>query len=105
MGTPEACQNRVDGLVAPPLSPTLVAASFYPDSIYSYMYSFTFRNEMADLFRDESCIHWWLPNNKHYSPIIRSIRTFVAHAKDVSAEDFCDLKAIFSSLELDEEIH
>jgi hypothetical protein len=32
---------------------------------------------MADLFRDRSCMHWWLPNDENYPPIIRSIRKFV----------------------------
>ena len=51
-------------------------------------------------------MHWWLPNDENYPPIIRSIRKFVeertAPAKDVSTEDLRDMKAIFASLNLDD---
>jgi hypothetical protein len=61
---------------------------------------------MADLFRDRSCMHWWLPNDEDYPPIIRSIRKFVeertSKAKNLPAEDLRDMKAIFASLNLDD---
>ena len=61
---------------------------------------------MADLFRDRSCMHWWLPNDENYPPIIRSIRKFVEErtspAKNIPAEDLRDMKAIFASLNLDD---
>jgi hypothetical protein len=51
-------------------------------------------------------MHWWLPNDEKYLPIIRSIRSFVgertSQARDVPAEDLRDMKAIFSSLKLDD---
>jgi len=51
-------------------------------------------------------MHWWLPNDENYPPIIRSIRKFVeertAPAKDVATEDLRDMKAIFASLNLDD---
>lgn len=61
---------------------------------------------MAALFQDPSCMHWWLPNDGSYPPIIRSIRKFVeertSKARNVPAEDLRDMKAIFSSLKLDD---
>ena len=61
---------------------------------------------MADLFRDRSCMHWWLPNDENYPPIVRSIRNFVeertSQAKNLPAEDLRDMKAIFASLKLDD---
>ena len=61
---------------------------------------------MADLF-DRSCMHWWLPNDECYPPIIRSIRKFVeertAPAKDLPSEDLRDMKAIFASFNLDDD--
>ena len=61
---------------------------------------------MADLFRDRSCMHWWLPNNERYPLIMRSIREFVeersAPVKYVLEEDLRDMKAIFASLRLDD---
>jgi hypothetical protein len=63
---------------------------------------------MADLFRDRSCMHWWLPNEEGYPPIIRSIRKFVeertSHATDLPGEDLRDMKAIFASLNLDDQV-
>lgn len=56
---------------------------------------------MSDLFRDRSCMQWWLPNNERYPPIIRSIRKFVeertAPAVDDTTEDLKDMKTIFAS--------
>jgi hypothetical protein len=61
---------------------------------------------MSALFQDPSCMHWWLPNDESYPPIIRSIRKFVqertSEARDVPAEDLRDMKAIFASLKLDD---
>jgi len=52
-------------------------------------------------------MHWWLPNDECYPPIIRSIRKFVEErtlpAKDLPSEDLRDMKAIFSSLNLEDE--
>lgn len=60
---------------------------------------------MADLFRDQSCMHWWLPNDEGYPSIIRNIRKFVEERssapKDLPAEDLRDMKAIFQKLNLD----
>jgi hypothetical protein len=53
-------------------------------------------------------MHWWLPNDEEYPPIIRSIRNFVeertSEAKTLPAEDLRDMKAIFASLKLDDGI-
>ncbi|RDW79724.1 hypothetical protein BP6252_04362 [Coleophoma cylindrospora] len=71
-----------------------------------YIYPYTFRTKMSDLFQDRSCMHWWLPNEEGYPSIIKSIRKFVeertAPAKDVSTEGLRDMKAIFSSMNLDD---
>ncbi|KAL2061737.1 hypothetical protein VTL71DRAFT_7115, partial [Oculimacula yallundae] len=71
-----------------------------------YIYPYTFRTKMADLFQDRSCMHWWLPNDENYPPIVRSIRKFVEErtspAKTEPAEDLRDMKAIFASLKIDD---
>ncbi|TVY49462.1 hypothetical protein LOCC1_G000576 [Lachnellula occidentalis] len=73
---------------------------------HGYIYPFTFRTKMADLYQDRSCMHWWLPNDENYPPIIRSIRKFVEErtspAKDTHSGDLQDMKAIFASLNLDD---
>jgi hypothetical protein len=52
-------------------------------------------------------MHWWLPNNEGYPPIIRSIRKFVEErtspAVDLPGEDLRDMKAIFASLNLEDD--
>jgi len=51
-------------------------------------------------------MHWWLPNDDSYPPIIRSIRKFVEErtsgARDVPTEDLRDMKAIFAQMKLDD---
>jgi hypothetical protein len=51
-------------------------------------------------------MHWWLPNDESYPPMIRSIRKFVEErtsaARDVPTEDLRDMKAIFEKLKLDD---
>ncbi len=61
---------------------------------------------MSDIFRDRSCMHWWLPHDEGYPPIIRTIRKFVedrtAPATNVVTKDLQDMKTIFASLRLDD---
>lgn len=72
-----------------------------------YIYPLTFRVKMAALFKDPSCNNWWLPNELGLPPVIRSMRRFVeertSQARDAPAEDLYNIKAIFSSLKLDDE--
>ncbi|KAG9248475.1 hypothetical protein BJ878DRAFT_26861 [Calycina marina] len=48
---------------------------------HGYIYPHAFRTKMSDLFRDRSCMQWWLPNDEGYPPIIRSIRKFWKNGK------------------------
>lgn len=80
----------------------------YPanELINSYIYPYTFRSKMSDLFRDRSCMHWWLPNDEGYPQIIRSIRKFVeersSRPRDEPTEDLHNIKNIFAALKLDD---
>jgi hypothetical protein len=51
-------------------------------------------------------MHWWLPHDEGYPPIIRTIRKFVEErtspAIDLPGEDLRDMKQIFSALKLDD---
>lgn len=53
-------------------------------------------------------MHWWLPNDEAYPPIIRSIRKFVEErtspAKNLPAENIRDMKAIFASMKIDDSV-
>ena len=46
------------------------------------------RKRMSELFRDESCVRWWLPNDEGFSPVLQSIRAFAdeRNAAAVSAQ-------------------
>jgi hypothetical protein len=61
---------------------------------------------MSAHFQDPSCMHWWLPNDESYPPMIRQIRKFVeertSEARDVPAENLRDIKTIFASMKLDD---
>ena len=86
------------------LLPAMSSSSFYANVLYSYIYPYTFRAKMADIFQDRSCMHWWLPNDEQYPPIMRSIREFIEGRRSKCmngfAEDLRDMKAIFASLKL-----
>ncbi len=61
---------------------------------------------MAELFNDPSCVHWWLPNNEGFSPILRSVRAF-ADERNVTAvsaqtENLRQVRHIFAKLQIGE---
>lgn len=62
---------------------------------------------MSELFRDNSCMHWWLPNDEMYHPIIRSIRKFVEDRtslpKSAESKDVQDMKAVFSAMDVSDQ--
>jgi hypothetical protein len=62
---------------------------------------------MAEGLRDNSCMHWWLPNDELFYPLIRSIRNFVddrtSTPKNVESKDVQDMKVVFSALSLSDE--
>lgn len=62
---------------------------------------------MAEGLRDNSCMHWWLPNDEMFYPLIRSIRNFVddrtSAPKTVESKDVQDMKIVFSALSLSDE--
>lgn len=51
-------------------------------------------------------MHWWLPNDELYPPIIRQIRKFVeertSEAREQSTEDIRDIKGVFAAMKLDD---
>ncbi len=59
---------------------------------------------MAELFRDRSCIRWWLPDDEGFSRILRSIRT-LADERNVLAvsaqnESLREVRHIFARTQL-----
>ncbi|KAI0553473.1 hypothetical protein F4679DRAFT_473112 [Xylaria curta] len=72
-----------------------------------YVFPLTMRARMAELFRDPSCNHWWLPNDEGLSPIVRSLRAFAdarnGNAETPQKEDIREISAIFSNMRIDSE--
>ncbi|KAI2624260.1 hypothetical protein GGR54DRAFT_568347 [Hypoxylon sp. NC1633] len=72
-----------------------------------YVFPLTIRARMAEIFRDPSCIRWWLPNDEGLSPVLRNIRAFAdeRNANPVSqqTESLREFSAIFAKMRLDHE--
>ncbi|KAL7627559.1 hypothetical protein AAE478_001752 [Parahypoxylon ruwenzoriense] len=73
-----------------------------------YVFPLTIRARMAEIFRDPSCIQWWLPNDEGLRPVLRSIRAFAdeRNANPVSqqTESLREMSAIFAKMRLDHEL-
>ena len=61
---------------------------------------------MGGLFRDPSCVRWWLPDDEGFTPILQSIRAFAdeRNAVAVSAQvgNLREVSQVFAKLQLDE---
>ncbi|KAI1470750.1 uncharacterized protein F4812DRAFT_277323 [Daldinia caldariorum] len=72
-----------------------------------YIFPLTVRSRMAEIFREPSCIQWWLPNDEGLSPVLRSIRAFAdeRNANPVSqqTESIREISAIFAKMRIDPE--
>ncbi|KAI1379278.1 hypothetical protein F4677DRAFT_326738 [Hypoxylon crocopeplum] len=72
-----------------------------------YIFPLTIRARMAEIFRDPSCIQWWLPNDEGLSPVLRNIRAFAdeRNANPVSqqTESLREISAIFAKMRLNHE--
>ncbi|PHH90476.1 hypothetical protein CDD83_3571 [Cordyceps sp. RAO-2017] len=62
------------------------------------------RLKMAQVLRDPSCAHWWLPDDEGLTPILRSVRTFAdernAAAVDAQLENIREVRHLFAKLEM-----
>lgn len=70
-----------------------------------YIFPLMLRSRMAELFRDQSCADWWLPNQEGLNPSMRSIRAFAdeRNANPVSeqTENVREISAIFAKIRID----
>lgn len=59
---------------------------------------------MAEVFRDPSCAHWWLPNGEGLTPILQSVRTFAdernAAVVDAQQENLREVRHLFAKLDV-----
>ncbi|KAK2591640.1 hypothetical protein QQS21_010654 [Conoideocrella luteorostrata] len=67
----------------------------------------TRRMQMAQLFRDPSCAHWWLPNNEGLTPILQAIRMFADErntaAVNAQHENIREVRHLFAKMEAAEQ--
>ncbi|SPQ23569.1 8831b7e2-909d-4446-a1f8-2443dc46b33e [Thermothielavioides terrestris] len=69
-----------------------------------YISPITMRTRMAELFHDESCIRWWLPNDEGFSPLLQNIRAIAdernAMAVATQRESLQQIHHVFSRMNL-----
>lgn len=62
------------------------------------------RTRMAELFGDQACVRWWLPDDEGYTPILKSLRLFAdersAAAATAQTENLREVRYIFETLRL-----
>lgn len=61
--------------------------------------------KMAEVFREPSCVRWWLPDDDGFSPILQSIRNFAdernAAAMNAQQESLREVQHIFAKMSMD----
>ncbi|KAK3943875.1 hypothetical protein QBC46DRAFT_361616 [Diplogelasinospora grovesii] len=72
--------------------------------VMGYISPLTMRTRMAELFQDEGCVRWWLPNDEGFTPILQSIRTFAdernATAVSAQSENIRQVRHVFSKMQI-----
>lgn len=61
------------------------------------------RKKLANLFRDPTCLRWWLPNDEGFTPTLQAMRTFADERNTVAVgqqqESLREVKNLFAKLE------
>ncbi|KAL6913514.1 hypothetical protein FSHL1_011189 [Fusarium sambucinum] len=69
-----------------------------------YIHPLPLRTKMAEMFREPSCVQWWLPNGEGFSPVLREIRNFAdernAAAVTAQQESLREVRHIFAKMTL-----
>lgn len=65
---------------------------------------------MAELFADEGCLRWWLPNDEGFSPLLQNVRAIAdernAMAVSTQWESLQQIRHVFARMQLgSEEAH
>jgi len=59
---------------------------------------------MSELFNDQSCVHWWLPNDEGFTPMLQTIRAFAddrnAAAASTQGENLRQIRHVFSKMDI-----
>lgn len=60
------------------------------------------RTRFAEIFQDQTCIHWWLPNDEGLTPIVRAVRAFAdersGNPVSEQTENLREMSAIFAKM-------
>ncbi|KAK4194785.1 fungal-specific transcription factor domain-containing protein [Triangularia verruculosa] len=71
-----------------------------------YIFPATMRNRMAELFSDETCTRWWLPNDEDFPPLLQNIRAYADERNVMAASTQRDtvqqIRHVFSRMNLAE---
>ncbi|KAK3990106.1 adhesion and hyphal regulator 1 [Cladorrhinum sp. PSN332] len=69
-----------------------------------YISPATMRTRMAELFSDERCVRWWLPNDEGFSPLLQSLRAFAdernAMAASTQRDSLTQIRHVFSRMKI-----
>ncbi|RFN51264.1 transcription factor [Fusarium flagelliforme] len=69
-----------------------------------YIHPLPLRTKMAEMFREPSCVQWWLPNGEGFSPVLQEIRNFAdernAAAVTAQQESLREVRHIFAKMSL-----
>ncbi|EJT77731.1 hypothetical protein GGTG_02836 [Gaeumannomyces tritici R3-111a-1] len=70
-----------------------------------YIFPLTTRTRMAELFNDEACVRWWLPNDEGFSPVLQAIRAFADERNATSVptqrDNVPNIQKIFTKLRIE----
>jgi hypothetical protein len=62
------------------------------------------RMRMAELFQDQTCVRWWLPDDEGLTPVLKSLRMFAdernATAVTAQSENLREIRHIFAKMQL-----
>ncbi|KAK4237299.1 adhesion and hyphal regulator 1 [Achaetomium macrosporum] len=69
-----------------------------------YISPVTMRTRMAQLFGDDSCLRWWLPDDEGFSPLLQNIRAIAdernAMALSTQRESLQQIRHVFSRMQI-----
>ncbi|KAK8090819.1 hypothetical protein PG994_000324 [Apiospora phragmitis] len=109
----EKWPQRPSGTLAMLQACLVIAAIFVPRDLKHHMWmrrKFALierSGRMALIFRDPTCIHWWIPNDDGFTPILQETRAFADERNGVpvnkQSEDVRDMASVFAKMRLDYE--
>ncbi|KAL2135991.1 hypothetical protein VTI74DRAFT_6040 [Chaetomium olivicolor] len=69
-----------------------------------YISPVTMRTRMAEIFNDQNCLRWWLPNDEGFSPLLQNIRAIAdernAMAASTQRESLQQIRHVFARMQI-----